>query len=261
MSSAANPSLPTSIQPFRLPQASLERRDPHSESTGSVSVNSPEKKKKKRRKMSTSEAGPSQSKQGEARWPPENEARFISLMLDQVILGKCIGQKFKQCNWMEIQEKLNDICGPEYYYEITQMTSKHDRLKQHWRRFYNMLNKDTGFGWESSTGKITGGGPVDHDSDRCTRRRRGTTSTFDTAMNSITEASRIIQQNARPEKDQESLQQALKALESLPNVPMAVRKLAWRKFRDPWSLYTFLGLELEENRLALLQMWMEDDGN
>ncbi|GER41107.1 PIF-like protein, partial [Striga asiatica] len=107
--------------------------------------------------MSTSEAGPSQIKQGEAKGPPENEARFISLMLDQVILGKCIGQKFKQCNWMEIQEKLNDICGPEYYYEITQITSKHDRLKQHWHRFYNMVNKDTGFRWESSTGKITGG--------------------------------------------------------------------------------------------------------
>ncbi|CAA0838566.1 Unknown protein [Striga hermonthica] len=334
MSSGANPSLPTSVPSFRLPENLLEKRDPHSESTGSVSVNSPEKRKKRRRKMSTSnDAGPSQHKQGEAKWPPENEAHFISLMLDQVILGKCIGQKFKQANWMEIQKKLNDICGPDYYYEITQITSKHDRLKQQWRRFFKLLNKDTRFGWDINSGKITGGDEVwarwitdndmkkrvcvhyrelttifngttatgrgarastqtpdgngrrrrtnlatcsnylfpnesndeemnTPDSDRTIRRRRGTNSTFDTTMNSITEASRIIQHNARPnpEKDQESLQQALKALESLPNVPMEVRKLAWKRFRDPWSLYTFLGLELEENRLALLQMWMDDDG-
>ncbi|CAA0833340.1 Unknown protein [Striga hermonthica] len=322
MSSGANPSVPTSLPSFRLSE-----RDPHSESTGSVSVNSPEKRKKRRRKMSTSnDVGPSQHKQGEAKWPPENEAHFISLMLDQVILGKCIGQKFKQANWMEIQKKLNDICGPDYYYEITQITSKHDR-------FFKLLNKDTGFGWDINSGKITGGDevwarwitghPQDNDmnkrvcvhygelttifngttatgrgarastqthdrngwlrrtnlatcsnylfhnesndeemntpdSDRTIRRRRGTNFTFDTAMNSITEASRIIQHNARPnpEKDQESLQQALKALVSLPNVPMEVRKLAWKRFRDPWSLYTFLGLELE----ALLQMWMDDDG-
>ncbi|CAA0806910.1 Unknown protein [Striga hermonthica] len=180
------------------------------------------------------------------------------------------------------------------------MTSKHDRLKQQWRRFFKLLNKDTGFGWDINSGKITGGdefGPSGsrelttifngttatgcgarastqtpdgngsrrrtnlatcsnylfpnesndeemntQDSDRTIRRRRGTNSTFDTTMNSITEASRIIQYNVRPstEKDQESLQQALKALESLPNVPMEVRKLAWKRFRDPWSLMSHM---------------------
>ncbi|CAA0811974.1 Unknown protein [Striga hermonthica] len=84
------------------------------------------------------------------------------------------------------------------------------------------------------------------DSDRCTRRCKGTTSTFGNAMNSITEASHIIQQNARLEADQKSLQYALRELESLADVPMPVRKVVWRKFRDPWSLYTFLGLEMEE---------------
>ncbi|CAA0840427.1 Unknown protein [Striga hermonthica] len=61
-------------------------------------------------------------------------------------------------------------------------------------------------------------------------------------MNSITEASCTIQQNARPPVDQTSLQHAVKVLESLPGVPVAVRKVAWRKFRDPCSLYTFLGM-------------------
>ncbi|GER34446.1 Na/Pi-cotransporter [Striga asiatica] len=40
---------------------------------------------------------------------------------------------------------------------------------------------------------------------------------------------------------------------------MPVRKIAWRKCRDPWSLYTFLGLKMEENRLALLQMMSHID--
>ncbi|CAA0811987.1 Unknown protein [Striga hermonthica] len=283
--------------------------------------------------MSTSvEGGCTQNKEGEAKWPPENEGRLISLMLDQVILGKCVWKKFKTSNWMDIEKALNNMCGLEHHYEITQVTSKHDRLKVQWRQFYNMLHNTTGFGWNSATGKITGGYKVwsrwitdkdmkrrvcvhyhelttifnrttatgsgarastqtpvgtdmrrrtntavtpnylfpeelsdepmnTSDSDRCTRHRKGTTSTFNNAMNSITEASRIIQQNARPEADQKSLQHALRELESLAGVPMPVRKVAWRKFRDPWSLYTFLGLEMEENRRALLDMWMEEDGN
>ncbi|CAA0815208.1 Unknown protein [Striga hermonthica] len=304
MSSGANPSVPTSLNLFVCRKLRWRDGICTAKAPAACRLTRPRKEKKRRRKMSTStEAGPSQHKQGEAKWPPENEAHFISLMLDQVILGKCIGQKFKQANWMEIQKKLNDICGPDYYYEITQITSKHDRLKQQWRWFFKLLNKDTGFDWDINSGKITGGDevwarwitghPQDNDmkkrvcvhyrelttifngttatgrgarastqtpegngrrrrtdlaicsnylfpdelndeqmntpdSDRTIRRRRGTSSTFDTAMNSITEASRIIQHNARPnpEKDQESLQQALKALESLPNVPMEVRKLA-----------------------------------
>ncbi|CAA0821597.1 Unknown protein [Striga hermonthica] len=327
-------SQPEVSPPFRSPEDPVKRTDPRTESTGSVSVTSPEKKRKQRRKMSNSvEVGSSKSKQGEAKWSAENEYRLISLMLDQIILGNCTGQKFKTCHWMEIQKQLNNACGPEQAYEITQITSKHDRLKVQWRRFHTMLTTETGFGWESSTGKITGGEDVwgrwitghpkdgemkkkvclhyrelttiflgttatgsrarastqtpegmctgrrmkspitptylfpDELSDepmnspegnRAIRRRKGATSTFDTAMNSITETSRIIQQHAQPEADQVNLQKALRELESMSNVPVPVRKVAWKKFRDPMSLYTFLGLEMEENKRALLDMWMDD---
>ncbi|GER46693.1 DHHC-type zinc finger family protein [Striga asiatica] len=264
MSSGANPSLPTSIHLFV--KASLERRDPHSESTGSVSVNSPEKKKGRRKAtwgemrdlysgatvsfnliclgLSTSEAGPSQSKQGEAKWPPENEARFISLMLDQVILGNCIEQKFKKCNWMEIQKRterymwsiilLRDNTNHEYGIRLGSATGKitggdelwarwitdkdmRKRVCVHYRELTTIFNGTTatGSGARASTQTPNENGrrrrtnsavtpnylfpdelsdePMNTPaSDRCTRRRRGTTSTFDTAMNSITEASRII---------------------------------------------------------------------
>ncbi|CAA0840426.1 Unknown protein [Striga hermonthica] len=111
--------------------------------------------------MSTSaEGGLTQPKEGEAKWPPENEARCILLMLDEVILGKCINQNFKTSNWMDIQKALNKACGPQHHCEITQITSKHDRLKVKWRRFHNMLHNTTGFGWNSKTGKLTGGDEV-----------------------------------------------------------------------------------------------------
>ncbi|CAA0824811.1 Unknown protein [Striga hermonthica] len=109
--------------------------------------------------MSTSaEDGLTQPKEGEAKLPPNNEARLISLMLD--ILGKCINQKFKTSNWMDIQKALNKVCGPQHHYEITQITSKHDRLKVKWHRFHNILHNTTGFSWNSETGKHTGGDEV-----------------------------------------------------------------------------------------------------
>ncbi|CAA0816623.1 Unknown protein [Striga hermonthica] len=152
MNSSPDPSLRNSIRHVLSLEDPLERTDPHTESTGSVSMNSP---------MSMSaEDGLTQPKEGEAKWPPENEARLISLMLDEVILGKCINQKFKTSNWMDIQKALNKACGPEHHYEITQITSKHDRLKVKWRRFHNMLHNTTGFGWNSETGKLTGGDEV-----------------------------------------------------------------------------------------------------
>ncbi|CAA0811913.1 Unknown protein [Striga hermonthica] len=229
MNSAPNPYMPNTIPHVLSPEVPMERTDPHTESTGSVS-------------------------------------------------GIVVGQKFKTSNWMDTQKALNSTCGLEHHYEITQITSKHDRSKVQWHLFYNMLHNTIGFGWDYATGKITGGDEVwsrwitgrpqdkdmkrrvcvhyyelttifngttatgarastqtpegtsrrrrintavtpnylfpeelsdepmnTPDNDRCTCHRKGTTSTFDNATNSITEASRIIQQNVHPEADQKSL--------------------------------------------------------
>ncbi|CAA0838702.1 Pectin lyase-like superfamily protein [Striga hermonthica] len=85
---------PPRNHPATSREADAERRpdipaQDTTESTGSVSVTSPKKKRLRPTKMSFSGGiGPSsESTQGDAKWPPENEAAFVSVLLNEVLMG------------------------------------------------------------------------------------------------------------------------------------------------------------------------------
>ncbi|GER34445.1 flagellar M-ring protein [Striga asiatica] len=141
MSSGPTPSLPNSIPPVRSLEASLERTDPNSESTGSVSDKD------------------------------INKRICVHYRELTTIFNGTTRASIKTPNRNGRRRRTNSAVTPNYL-------------------FLDELSDE----------------PMNTpDNDRCTPRRKGTTSTFDTTMNSITEASHIIQQNARPEADQKSL--------------------------------------------------------
>ncbi|CAA0807142.1 Unknown protein [Striga hermonthica] len=101
--------------------------------------------------------GPSsESTQGDAKWPPENEAAFVSVLLDEVLMGNRVTGKFTPNQWTTILAKLKEQCPIFYPYKVTQLQSKYQRMKVYWRKFHNMVTNATGLSWDPQKKMITG---------------------------------------------------------------------------------------------------------
>ncbi|GER36916.1 P-loop containing nucleoside triphosphatehydrolases superfamily protein [Striga asiatica] len=305
-------------------------------SASSVTSPTPPKKKRRPTKMSAnSEIGTSEEKQPEAQWPPENEHHFVDLILDEVLMGKCIGGELTADQWLEIQTKMTERCPNYPAYDIAQLISKLQSLKAQWNRFHTMVLayppklkdrfvrdektgmimervfKKTRFSWDAKTGMITGSDEVwrrwlrrhakdkDMKTNVCMhyeelttifhgalatgenaissnqardiqplpnrRQKRKDYSTSNTGMHSRTEMNnRAVKQQCPKLTDViecqilSDRQKALSQLEQMEYVTENIIYVGYHKLHDPVCCEMFLGIESEEQRMLLLERWVEE---
>ncbi|CAA0837784.1 Unknown protein [Striga hermonthica] len=130
------------------------RAEGTTESTGSVSMTSPEKKDSGQQRCRVTVQ--LELHLVNAKWPPENEAVFVNILLDEVLLGNCVTEKFTPNQWLTILGKLTEQCPTFYPYKIKQLHNKYQRLKVYWKRFHTLLTKTTGLSWDAEKKVIKG---------------------------------------------------------------------------------------------------------
>ncbi|KAG8373190.1 hypothetical protein BUALT_Bualt12G0145300 [Buddleja alternifolia] len=91
----------------------------------------------------------------DAHWSSETIAAFVSIMYDEVIQGNLVGANFTNAKWTNIYMKMQNVC-PLQVYTVKQLQGKFTRLKVKWKKYYNLLNSQTGMGWDDATNMVTG---------------------------------------------------------------------------------------------------------
>ncbi|KAG8379724.1 hypothetical protein BUALT_Bualt07G0119200 [Buddleja alternifolia] len=91
----------------------------------------------------------------DAHWSSETIAVFVSIMYDEVIQGNLVGANFTNAKWTNIYMKMQNVC-PLQVYTVKQLQGKFTRFKVKWKKYYNLLNSQTGMGWDDATNMVTG---------------------------------------------------------------------------------------------------------
>ncbi|KAK4391383.1 hypothetical protein Sango_1916100 [Sesamum angolense] len=88
-------------------------------------------------------------------WTPYMELRFIEFMHEEFISHRLQSSTFSPSVWARICEKMNSAMYPSYVFTTEQLKGKLNRLHRVWRLMNDILNRGTGWGWDSERHTIT----------------------------------------------------------------------------------------------------------
>ncbi|KAL2231137.1 UNVERIFIED_CONTAM: hypothetical protein Sindi_1708100 [Sesamum indicum] len=95
----------------------------------------------------------SSSRIDDACWDLPQLSLFIEVMYDHYKKGQLISSTFSEQIWREIRIELYERNRTQY--TIAQLNSKANRLRMLWSKFYDLVYKRTGFGWDPTTYTVT----------------------------------------------------------------------------------------------------------
>ncbi|KAK4426863.1 hypothetical protein Salat_1455100 [Sesamum alatum] len=87
-------------------------------------------------------------------WTPYMEHRFIEFMHEEFISHRLPSSTFSPFVWARICEKMNSTMSPGYVFMTDQLKGKLNRLCRAWRLMNDILNRGTGWGWDSEHNTI-----------------------------------------------------------------------------------------------------------
>ncbi|KAL0337659.1 UNVERIFIED_CONTAM: hypothetical protein Scaly_2041000 [Sesamum calycinum] len=88
-------------------------------------------------------------------WTPYMELRFIEFMHEEFISHRLQSSTFSPSVWARNCEKMNSAMYPSYVFTTEQLKGKLNRLHRVWRLMNDILNRGTGWGWDSERHTIT----------------------------------------------------------------------------------------------------------
>ncbi|KAL0456064.1 UNVERIFIED_CONTAM: hypothetical protein Slati_0945600 [Sesamum latifolium] len=88
-------------------------------------------------------------------WTSYMEHRFIEFMHEEFISHRLQSSTFSPSVWARICEKMNAAMFPSYVFTTEQLKGKLNRLRRSWRLMNKILNRGTGWGWDSDRHTIT----------------------------------------------------------------------------------------------------------
>ncbi|KAK4414974.1 hypothetical protein Salat_2604400 [Sesamum alatum] len=87
-------------------------------------------------------------------WKPYMEHRFIEFMHEEFISHRLQSSTFSHSVWARICEKMNSAMSPSYVFTTDQLKGKLNILRRVWRLMNDILNRGTGWGWDSERNTI-----------------------------------------------------------------------------------------------------------
>ncbi|KAK4421730.1 hypothetical protein Salat_2123600 [Sesamum alatum] len=88
-------------------------------------------------------------------WPSFMEHRFIEFMHEEFISNRLQSSTFSPSVWTRICERMNASMYPSHVFTTDQLKGKLNRLRRAWRLMNDILNRGTGWGWDSESNTIT----------------------------------------------------------------------------------------------------------
>ncbi|KAL2251495.1 UNVERIFIED_CONTAM: hypothetical protein Sindi_2271800, partial [Sesamum indicum] len=93
------------------------------------------------------------SRADDAWWDMPQVSLLIELMYEHYKKGHLISSTFSEQIWHEIGIELSQRNKTQY--TVAQFKGKANRLRMLWRKFYDLVYKRTGFGWDPTTCTVT----------------------------------------------------------------------------------------------------------
>ncbi|KAK4428581.1 hypothetical protein Salat_1157900 [Sesamum alatum] len=88
-------------------------------------------------------------------WSSFMEHRFIEFMHEEFISNRLQSSTFSPSVWTRICERMNASMYPSHVFTTDQLKGKLNRLRRAWRLMNDILNRGTGWGWDSERNTIT----------------------------------------------------------------------------------------------------------
>ncbi|KAL0319972.1 UNVERIFIED_CONTAM: hypothetical protein Sradi_5258700 [Sesamum radiatum] len=88
-------------------------------------------------------------------WMWYMERRLIEFMHEEFTSNRLQSSTFSPSVWARICEKMNSAMYPSYVFTTKQLKGKLNRLRWAWRLMNEILNRGTGWGWDSQRQTIT----------------------------------------------------------------------------------------------------------
>ncbi|KAL2249897.1 L10-interacting MYB domain-containing protein-like [Sesamum indicum] len=93
------------------------------------------------------------SRADDAWWDMPQVSLLIELMYEHYKKGHLLASTFSEQIWREIGIELSQRNKTQY--TVAQLKGKANRLRMLWRKFYDLVYKRTGFGWDPTTCTVT----------------------------------------------------------------------------------------------------------
>ncbi|KAK4415697.1 hypothetical protein Salat_2677100 [Sesamum alatum] len=90
-------------------------------------------------------------------WTSYMEHRFIEFMHEEFISNRLQSSMFPPSVWTRICERMNTTMYPSHVFTTDQLKGKLNRLRRAWRLMNGILNRGTGWCWDSKRNTITDG--------------------------------------------------------------------------------------------------------
>ncbi|KAL2243809.1 UNVERIFIED_CONTAM: hypothetical protein Sindi_0498900 [Sesamum indicum] len=88
-------------------------------------------------------------------WTTEMERVFIELMHEEFITHRLQSSTFPPSVWARVTERMNSVMSQGCLLRTLQLKGKLNRLRRAWRLLNEILNRGTGWGWDSERNTIT----------------------------------------------------------------------------------------------------------
>ncbi|KAK4425504.1 hypothetical protein Salat_1744400 [Sesamum alatum] len=88
-------------------------------------------------------------------WTSYLEHIFIEFMHEEFISNRLQSSTFSPSVWTRICERMNAAVFPSHVFTTDQLKGKLNRLRRAWRCMNDILNRGTGWGWDSKRNIIT----------------------------------------------------------------------------------------------------------
>ncbi|KAK4434606.1 hypothetical protein Salat_0623400 [Sesamum alatum] len=88
-------------------------------------------------------------------WTSYLEHIFIEFMHEEFISNRLQSSTFSPSVWTRICERMNAAVFPSHVFTTDQLKDKLNRLRRAWRCMNDILNRGTGWGWDSERNTIT----------------------------------------------------------------------------------------------------------
>ncbi|XP_011100987.1 uncharacterized protein LOC105179087 [Sesamum indicum] len=88
-------------------------------------------------------------------WNTEMERVFIELMHEEFITHRLQSSTFSPSVWARVTERMNSIMSQGCLLTTVQLKGKLNRLRHAWRLLNEILNRGTGWGWDSERNTMT----------------------------------------------------------------------------------------------------------
>ncbi|XP_011102126.1 uncharacterized protein LOC105180135 isoform X1 [Sesamum indicum] len=129
------------------------------ESCGSNNITCRKRKRGTRTKMSRkgkeacNTSSDPKSRTDDAWWDMPQVSLLIELMYEHFKKGHLLSSTFSEQIWREIGNELSQRNKTQYI--VAQLKGKANRFRMLWRKFYDLVYKRTGFGWDPTTCTVT----------------------------------------------------------------------------------------------------------